>query len=302
MRRTHPPLQVVQHVQHVQHVQVVQLVLLVLILSIPSVARAWGTKEHLQLTRIAAERLIADDSTPPEMKQWLRIATPGLMDMDGEKKWFMEEPHRDHPRDADGIVFWAVMPDVTIAMEGREEKKVCGPSACPSRSSISPTWSFSSPATRSANTITISPANPSRKISRDMKDHRYVQAGMLPFRVEDCYKKLVDQLRAGRLTDASPASTRDEHAGNGRGTWHTILRTTRSPSTRRSTTRVHVFRGKGRKAPNVHAQVEYIMADDDNDDHMASARSIGRSWSKPWTRVEDPIKTDDLCRRRWKSR
>src|SRR3954468_15460193 len=97
---------------------------LILPLSLSSIARAWGTKEHLQLTRIAAERLIADESTPPEMKQWLRIATPGVMDMDGDRKWFMEERIGIIPRDADGIVFWAVMPDVTIAIEGREEKKV----------------------------------------------------------------------------------------------------------------------------------------------------------------------------------
>ena len=35
-------------------------------------ALGWSYKEHIQLTRIAAERLIADPSTPPAMKQWLQ--------------------------------------------------------------------------------------------------------------------------------------------------------------------------------------------------------------------------------------
>src|SRR5947199_10858552 len=100
------------------------LCVIVLLVVVPSPAHAWGTKEHLQLTRLAAERLLADDSTPPEMKQWLRDAAPGLMDIEGEKKWFLNERIGIVPRGADGIIFWAVMPDVTIFLEGREEKKV----------------------------------------------------------------------------------------------------------------------------------------------------------------------------------
>ena len=76
------------------------------------------------MTRLAAERLIADPSTPPDMKAWLKDAAPGLMDMEGEKSWFMNERIGIVPRGADGIIFWAVMPDVTIFLEGREEKKV----------------------------------------------------------------------------------------------------------------------------------------------------------------------------------
>ena len=54
-------------------------------------------------------------------------------------------------------------------------------------------------------------------IPRDMKDPRYQQAGMLPFRVEDAYSKLVEQLRAGRLNDKPGQFPRDEHAAKWAG-------------------------------------------------------------------------------------
>ena len=41
------------------------------LLLVTAPAFGWGTKEHVQLTRIAANRLIADPSTPPAMKKWL---------------------------------------------------------------------------------------------------------------------------------------------------------------------------------------------------------------------------------------
>jgi hypothetical protein len=275
-------------------VQLVQLVLPVLILSIPSVARAWGTKEHLQLTRIAAERLIADESTPPEMKQWLRIATAGLMDMDGERKWFMEERIGIIPRDADGIVFWTVMPDVTIAMEGREEKKVA-PFGVPERllHYIDLELFLSGDAKREYH-HDLSGKPKLEDIPRDMKDPRYVQAGMLPFRVEDCYKKLVEQLRAGRLTDANGQHPRDEHAGKWAGYLAHYLEDNTQPQHATIDYKSATYFSDRRKAPNVHAQVEYIMADDENDDHLGLREEYWPLLVKALDSVEDPIKTDDL--------
>ena len=42
----------------------------------PAPAAAWSNKEHIQLTRIAASRLIADPATPEPMRQWLKAAVP----------------------------------------------------------------------------------------------------------------------------------------------------------------------------------------------------------------------------------
>ena len=97
----------------------------VLLLSMASVASAWSTKEHMQLTRIAVEELLADPTTPPEMKAWLQHNTPGLMDMAGEKDYLLHKRIGVYPRGGDGIVFWAIMPDMEAAEGGiGREKKV----------------------------------------------------------------------------------------------------------------------------------------------------------------------------------
>src|SRR5690242_10855061 len=99
-------------------------VVAVVLLAAASPSRAWSTKEHIQLTRIAAERLIADEKTPPAMKDWLRAGTPGATDMAGERRWFVEQRMGIVPRGADGIPYWAVVPDMVVLMEAKEEKKI----------------------------------------------------------------------------------------------------------------------------------------------------------------------------------
>src|SRR2546426_6773060 len=103
-----------------------------LLLLAPS-ARGWSTKEHIQLTRIAIERLIDDPTTPPDMKQWLRDSTPGVLNMDAERKWFMEQRQGIVPRGADGIAYWCVIPDTTVLIEGRGEEKKVEPFGVPER-------------------------------------------------------------------------------------------------------------------------------------------------------------------------
>ena len=45
------------------------LMSLCLSLAIASIAGAWSTKEHIQLTRIAVDALIDDPNTPAEMRR-----------------------------------------------------------------------------------------------------------------------------------------------------------------------------------------------------------------------------------------
>src|SRR4051812_11558585 len=89
-----------------------RLVGLAFLLVFASRAHAWSYKEHIQLTRLAAERIVADPQTPPEMKAWLVQITLGLKDMAGEKEYFL---HTHVGRDVSvfkGLERWAAMPDV----------------------------------------------------------------------------------------------------------------------------------------------------------------------------------------------
>src|SRR5438046_1758525 len=74
-------------------------------------ALAWSGKEHVQLTRIAGEQLLADDATPPVMKQWLAKALPRQMDMAGEEDFFMHAHLGADPTGLQLLESFAVKPD-----------------------------------------------------------------------------------------------------------------------------------------------------------------------------------------------
>src|SRR4030095_4064485 len=82
---------------------------------------AWSAKEHILLTRLAAERLIGNPATPEAMKRWLIAALrPGARDMAAERDFLLFAHTGTSPRGADGLAYWSVMPDVVAAMDKQE--------------------------------------------------------------------------------------------------------------------------------------------------------------------------------------
>ncbi|MEA2710095.1 MAG: hypothetical protein QOF78_2696 [Phycisphaerales bacterium] len=273
------------------------IIVIVLVLLAPapsSTLLAWGTKEHLQLTRIAAERLMADEKTPDAMRQWLRAATPGAMDMAGEKRWFLEQRQGIVPRGADGLPFWAVAPDTVVLMEGRDEKKVA-PFGVPERLLHYVDLELLAAGDQKREYRHDLSGKPKlADIPRDMKDPRYLQAGMLAFRVADSYQKLVEQLRAGRLNDKPGQFPRDEHATKWAGYLAHYLADNTQPQHATIDYKSAAYFADKRRAPNVHAQVEYMMADDDADDHAALREEYWPLLMKALDEVNDPVETADL--------
>lgn len=267
------------------------LVSLLAMASVP--AFGWSTKEHIQLTRMAASRLIADPGTPAEMKQWLREATPGLLDLEGERKWFLEQRQGIVPRGVDGISYWAVMPDTTNLIEGRQGPKVA-PFGVPEYSlHFLDVELFLAGDQARAYRHDLSGKPALADIPRDIADPRYVQAGMLPFRVEDCYQKLVEQLRAGRLNDKPGQFPRDEHAAKWAGYLaHYVMDNTQPQHATIDYKSASYFADK-RRSPNVHSYVEYMMADDDKADHMPLREQFWPLLVKALDETKDPIEADD---------
>ena len=257
-------------------------------------ARAWSTKEHIQITRVAAARLVADEKTPPAMKQWLRGATPGIMDMDGERKWFMEQRQGIVPRGADGIPYWAVMPDTMNLIEGRDGPKVEPFGVSEWYLHFIDVELFLAGEQKREYRHDLSSKPKLADIPRDMKDPRYRQAGMLPFRVADCYEKLVAQLRAGRLNDKPGQYPRDEHAAKWAGYLAHYLADNTQPHHATVDYKSAAYFADKRRSPNVHAQLEYMMADDEADDHMALREDFWPLFAKALEEVSDPVETADL--------
>lgn len=267
---------------------------LLALLAFPLLALGWGTKEHIQLTRIAVARLIADPQTPPDMKRWLADATPGLMDMAAEKQWFLNQRQGIVPRGADGIPFWSVIPDTEVLMAGREEKKL-EPFGVPERLlHFIDLELFVTGEEKRAYRHDLSGKPRAADVPRDMKDPRYAQAGMLPFRVEDCYRKLVEQLRAGRLNDKHGQHPRDEHAARWAGFLAHYLADNTQPHHATLDYKSAAYFAEKRKAPNVHAQMEYVMADDEKADYLPLREAFWPLFERALDEVSDPVQTDDL--------
>src|SRR3954463_9057641 len=84
-----------------------------LVLLAASPCWGWSHKEHIQLTRIAAQQLIIDPDTPAAMKEWLRRGVAGgPQSLEEEKEFLLHKHVGIVPRGVDGLSFWAVMPDM----------------------------------------------------------------------------------------------------------------------------------------------------------------------------------------------
>src|SRR5258708_2370486 len=149
---------------------------------------AWSHKEHIQLTRLAAEGLIADLATPPEMKQWLKTANRGALDMEGEKEYFLHQRVGTFPRGADGLCFWATMPDVDKGSGGRDSRGIEPFGVPEAQLHFTDLELLNSQPEARTYRHDLSHKPKLSEIPRDMKDERWAKAGMLPFRVEDCYR------------------------------------------------------------------------------------------------------------------
>lgn len=258
-------------------------------------AVAWGNKEHIQLTRIAAARLIAATDTPPAMKDWLRKATPGLMTMEEERRWFLTQRIGIFPRGVDGLPFWATVPDMA-ALSSRESEKV-EPFGVHERLLHFIDLEFFHPdGPRRRYTDDLSGKPRIEDIPRAMHDPRYQRAGMLPFRVEQVYRELVECLRAGWLVDRPGQHPRDHHATKWAGYLAHYVQDNTQPHHSTVDYRSASYFGNRRDAPNVHADLEYRLGDDEYEDYPELREEFWRAFVKALEEVEDPIQTPDLWR------
>jgi len=256
-------------------------------------ARAWSNKEHIQLTRLAVSRLLANPDTPPAMKEWLKKAAPGLLDLAGEKDYFMNARVGLAPRGADGMMFWAMMPDF-VALTDREDRKV-EPWGVHERLLHYIDLEFFMPDDKQrtyADDLSHKPK--AADVPRDAKDPRYVRAGMLPFRVEESYQRLVKAIRAGRLVDAPGQFPRDEHATKWAGYLAHYLADNTQPQHATIDYKSETYFKGVRRPPNVHADIEYRFIDEDAEDYTAVRAELCELFFKKLDEVKDPVETTDL--------
>src|SRR3954470_5545328 len=83
-------------------------------------AWAWSNKEHIELTRIAAQKLVADPQTPAAMKDWLKAACPKILNPQQEREYFLKQRVGLFPRGVDGLLYWSTEPDLLASLSDRK--------------------------------------------------------------------------------------------------------------------------------------------------------------------------------------
>ncbi len=263
------------------------LAVVVMSICLAAPAHAWSYKEHIQFARIAAEQLIEDPQTPPVMKEWLHQAVPDLLDLDGEKEYFLHTNVGVKPVGFRGVLAWVYIPD-----ERSNDKTKLPEYGVPERLLHFIDLELLVPDDRKRGYQHDLSGKPTlADIPRDMKDPRYVQAGMLPFRVKQEYADLVKAFRDKRLT---PKDEKDENNAVVIAAFvaHYAADNTQPQHSTLDYKSATYFADK-RNAPNVHAEVEYRMIDDEKAAFPELRAEFWPLFAEQLKTFKDPVVTDD---------
>ena len=264
-----------------------------LVLAVSSAAFGWSHKEHAQFARLAAERLIADPSTPPEMKKWLEAACPKRFDMAGEEDYFLHKQIGLKPIEAfgpeHGVVHWVYMPDVR-ALGDSQDAKVQPFNAHERLLHYIDLEYFLTGDTPRAYKDDLSAKPKLESIPDDVRDPRYVQAGFLPIRVEQCYNDFVKAIREKRFDNE------ENNANYWAGYVAHYAADNTQPQHATIDYKSQSYFKNPRKAPNVHAAIEYLMCDDEKLEHAELRREFWPLFVKQLDEFKDPIQTTEPFR------
>jgi hypothetical protein len=275
----------------------VPLLVVLLLTTAPAASPAfgWSNKEHLQFARIAAERLIADPKTPPAMKDWLRRGVARPRDMAAERAYFMTERVGLITRTEDPLPYWATMPDM-VALTDLPSKKVEPWGVTERLLHYVDLEFFVADETKRSYAHDLSGKPKSTDVPDDPKDPRWARAGMLPFRVRECYGEMVKAIRAGRPADEPGQYPRDEHAVKWAGYLAHYAADNTQPQHATVDYKSSAYFADKRKAPNVHAEMEYRMCDDAAEDYADLRAEFWPQFEKALGEMKDPVETTDVFR------
>lgn len=219
------------------------------------------------LTRCAVRDLLADPATPADMKQWLKDTQPQLGTVEDERQFLLHTKVGIYPHGVDGLAFWAVYPDLVAGAAADKDRKVAPFDTPESQLHFVDLEMLNADPARQSFAADLSNKPKLADIPRDMKDPRWQKAGMLPFRIIDCYTKTVELMKAGHLKDTPGQFPRDEHAAKWAGCLAHYAADNLMPMHTTVDYQAYSFFPGLAKAPKVHFDMEYRMVDDDGADY-----------------------------------
>ena len=272
------------------------LIILLVMLWVGLRAYAWSYKEHIQLTRIAVARLIADPATPPAMRDWLRQAVAQPLDLAREREFLLNAHVGPKPSGFDGMLYWAYEPDLRATGDPRESK--VEPFNVHERLlHFIDLELFQPPERKKGYRHDLSGKPSIDQVPHDLTDPRYAQAGMLPLRIEQCYGELVRAIRDDRL---HAPTTQEQEAQKTATYWAGLLAHYLADNTQPHHATLdyksQTYFANKRKAPNIHGEVEYRTVDDEKEHFPQLREEYWKLFQSALANGKDPIETTDPFR------
>lgn len=273
---------------------IVRLWIVGLVFSIIQPSFAWSAKEHIMLTRMAARSLMDDPATPVEMKTWLAPALAEVGDQSAEEQFFMTRKVGKNPEGYTGLLKYAYQPDIHQFGDPRDSR-VAPFDVHEKLLHFIDLELFITGDTKRGYRDDLSNRPPLEAIPRVMSDERFKQAGMLPFRVEYCYGKLVDAIRAGRLNGSEQLlEAEEDSATRWAGYIAHYLEDNTQPHHSTIDYKSQSYFKIPRKSPNAHNEIEFRMVDDEVEEFPELRREYWALFMQALENAHDPIETDDL--------
>ncbi len=229
------------------------------ILSIATQALAWGTKEHVILTKLAVLRLLEDPSTPQGLKDFLTSSSTDLPDVAACREMFMTTYLGAEPKGLTGLSKWVVEPDIRA---NGEKKKLIGPYGQNEfQMHFLDLEYLNTEKSKRVYKDDLSSLGDVKTFPRDFKDERYKESGLLPFSLQRSYDKLVECFKSGKLQPDANDPSNEDNALRWAGFLSHYAEDNLQPLHSTQDYKCASYFADRRKAPNVHAQIEYSMND-----------------------------------------
>ena len=232
----------------------IALMLALLLLAAP--ASAWSYKEHVAFTRLAVQRLLADDAAPQDLKAWLREVAPDAGDLDDLRTFVVDERMGPNPEGVRGLSYWAIHPDTDRSTAVPAFRTTEGPMHYVDLEFLNPDPDDQAYADDLSNLPAF------EAIPMDPQAEVYEQAGYLPFRVGQCYEELVASIREGKLAPDADDERLDNALSWAGYLAHYLQDNTQPHHSTIDYKSLSYFPDAGRDAPNVHGMTEYGFLDD----------------------------------------
>lgn len=241
------------------------------------------------LTRLAILRLLNDSKTPADMKTWLQTLQPDLGTMATQQQFFMSARIGAGAGDAKGISWWVVQPD---ARSGDKKTPVPPFEFAEQKLHFVDMENLNADVANRVYKHDLSNVPDLKEVPRDIHDERWKEAGILPFAVENSYKELVKQFKAGRLAAADRKD--EDNAVKWAAFLAHYLEDNTQPLHASEDYQCKRYFADRRGAPNVHSEIEYKMNDDEKNDFPQLRADYWKLLTKQLETLKDPIKTQDL--------